>query len=180
MEQTFEDDNCDSDDLADKLKKLSVYDEISMLLPKVIESLEESGHLDSYLKYNELLASGRLPFDNICYLLFLDVVEWFSTENTSKMRYKFPQTVQFWNIGSRLFHRKFLQIMSGPRSFGQTLDGSSEKGCFDCHTPNKLKIMRNSFVLFVINFLQKLARDLHEISSDRAKICQLVHDRMFA
>ena len=82
VEQTPEDDNCDSDDLAEKLKKLSVSDEISILLPKVIENLEESGHLDYYLKYNELLASGRLPFDNICYLLFLDVVEWSSTENT--------------------------------------------------------------------------------------------------
>ena len=123
MEQTSKGDNCDSDDLADKLKKLSVYDEISVLFPKVIESLEESGHLDSYLKYNELLASGRLPFDNICYILFPDVIEWFSTENTSKMRYNSHRQC--------IFHGKFLRFMSGPRSFGQTLDGSREKGCFD-------------------------------------------------
>ena len=50
----------------------------------------------------------------------------------------------------------------------------------NCHTSNKLKIMRNAFVLFVTNFLKKLARDLHEVSSDRAKICQLVRERMFA
>jgi hypothetical protein len=64
-----------------------------------------------------LLASGTFPLHNICYLLFLDIVEWFSCE-----------TVKFWQIGYRLFHGKFLRFMSGIRNFGQVLDGTSERG----------------------------------------------------
>ena len=55
--------------------QMSFKNILSFLLPKVIKSLEESGHVDSYIKYNELLAIGRLPTDNIRYLLLLDIVE---------------------------------------------------------------------------------------------------------
>ena len=122
------------DDSFEELEKLSSYDEISFLLPKVIKALEESGHIDSYIKYNELLASGRLPTDNICYLLFLDIIEWFSSENTSQMRYQFPETVRFWQIGSRLFHGKFIRFMSVLRHFGQVVEGSCDSGMFDPST----------------------------------------------
>ena len=123
-----------SDETADELENLSTYDEIQFLLPKVIKNLEESGQLDSYIKYNELLASGRLPSNNICYLLFLDIVEWFSSENTSQMRYKFPETVKFWQIGNQLFHGKFIRFMSGLRHFGHVVEGSCDRGVFDPST----------------------------------------------
>ena len=32
-----------------------------------------------------LLASGTFPLQNICYLLFLDIVEWFSCDSTTHM-----------------------------------------------------------------------------------------------
>ena len=123
-----------NDDTSEELEQLSSYDEISFLLPKVINNLEESGQLDSYIKYNELLASGRLPTNNICYLLFLDIIEGFSSENTPQMRYRFPETVKFWQIGNRLFHGKFIWFMSGLRHFGHVVEGSCDRGVFDPST----------------------------------------------
>ena len=92
------------------------------LLPKVLKSLEDVGQKESFLKCMGLLASGTFPLHNICYLLFLDIVEWFSCDSTTHMRYG-HETVKFWQIGYRLFHGNFLRFMSGIRNFGQVLDG---------------------------------------------------------
>ena len=83
-----------------------------------------------------LLATETFPTHNICYLLFLDIVEWFSCNSTTHMRYR-EETLQFWRIGYRLFHGKFIRFMSGMRSFDQVLDGTSDKGFFD---PLKSKV----------------------------------------
>ena len=45
------------------------------LLLKVLKSLEDVGQKESFLKFMGLLASGTFPLHNICYLLFLDIVE---------------------------------------------------------------------------------------------------------
>ena len=65
------------------------YDELNFLLPAVIRTLKSAGQLETYIKFNELLASNTLPSNNISYLLFLDLIEWFSADgkNTSRMRY---------------------------------------------------------------------------------------------
>jgi hypothetical protein len=118
------------------------------LLPKVLKSLEDVEQKESFLKFMGLhvLASETFPSHNICYLLFLDIVEWFSCDATTHMRYG-HETVKFWQIGYRLFHGKFLRFMSGIRNFGQVLDGTSERGFFDplkskvnCAVPNGLYV----------------------------------------
>jgi hypothetical protein len=55
------------------------------LLPKVLKSLEDVEQKESFLKFKGLhvLASGTFPLHNICYLLFLDIVEWFSCDSTT-------------------------------------------------------------------------------------------------
>jgi hypothetical protein len=118
------------------------------LLPKVLKSLEDVGQKESFLKFMGLIASGTFPLHNICYLLFLDIVEWFSCDSTTHMSYA-HETVKFWQIGYRLFHGKFLRFMSGIRNFGQVLDGTSEKGFFDslkskvnCAVPNGLYVWK--------------------------------------
>ena len=115
---------------------LSEFDELHFLLPAVIRTLKSAGQLDTYIKFNELLAGNRQPLDNICYLLFLDLIEWFSAEshNISRMRYKYPQTIQFWEVGMRLFHGKFIRFMSGLRNTGQVINQMSEKGYYDPST----------------------------------------------
>lgn len=66
--------------------------------------------------------------ENICYLLFLDIVEWFSKPCTSQMRYINENTLNFWRVGYRLFYRKFIRFMNGPKSTGQVLTGQTEQG----------------------------------------------------
>lgn len=108
----------------------SAYDELIATLPGVLEALEADGHLESFLKYTRLLSRGKIPKSNICYLLFLDLVDWYSTDNTSRMRYR-PETIKFWQIGYRLFHGKFLRFMAGPRHAGHVLTSKTEKGYYD-------------------------------------------------
>ena len=116
-------------------ESIEINDMIDLLL-KVLKSLEDVGQKESFLKFMGLLASGTFPLHNICYLLFLDIVEWFSCDSTTHMRYG-HETVKFWQIGYRLFHGNFLRFMSGIRNFGQVLDGTSERGFFD---PLKSKV----------------------------------------
>lgn len=97
------------------------------LIPSVIEELKNAWLLDLYIKFNDLLASASFPTDNICYLLFLDVVAWFSCENTTLMRHN----PKFWQIGFRLFHGKFLRFKSGMKNLGQVVGGITERGIFD-------------------------------------------------
>ena len=111
------------------------------LSPKILKSLEDAGQKQSFLKFMGLLASGTFPLHNRCYLLFLDIVEWFSCDSTTHMRYG-HETVKFWQIGYRLFHGKFLRFMSGIHNFG-----ISERGFFDplkskvnCAVPNGLYV----------------------------------------
>ena len=52
------------------------------LLLKVLKE-EDVGQKESFLKFMVLLASGTFPLHNICYLLFLDIVEWFSCDSTT-------------------------------------------------------------------------------------------------
>ena len=44
------------------------------LVPSVVEELREAGQLDTYITFNEFLFSKTFPMDNICYLLFMDVM----------------------------------------------------------------------------------------------------------
>ena len=43
------------------------------------------------------------------------------------MRYQ-RETTQFWQLGYRLFHGKFLRFMSGLRNFGQVLNAEARQG----------------------------------------------------
>lgn len=70
----------------------------------MIKNLEGSGHVNSYIKYNELFADGKMQTDNtcICYLLFLDLVEWVSAENTLQMSVN-PTRKEFPPLGAKSF-----------------------------------------------------------------------------
>lgn len=57
------------------------------LMPAVVKSLKEHNQLSTYVKWCKLIKDGRFPLNNICYMLFLDLVEWFEKPNTSQMRY---------------------------------------------------------------------------------------------
>jgi hypothetical protein len=93
------------------------------LLPGVLHTLRASDKIDMYITFTELIANKKLPMSNIAFLLFTDVVEWFSTENTHQMRYS--DIIQhFWHVGLTLFKGKCLRcIMSGWKNQGQDPKG---------------------------------------------------------
>ena len=105
-------------------------EELYTLLPNVVENLRNEGHLESYKKYCKLLSEGKFPYENICYLLFLDLIEWYSQDSSTFMRYKFSDTLQFWRIGYKLFKGKFLRFMSGPKSCGHIVGDTESRGKF--------------------------------------------------
>ena len=56
--------------------------------------------------------------------MFLDLIEWYSQDRSTAMRYKVPESVEFWRIGYKLFKGKFLRFMGGPKSSGHVNDDS--------------------------------------------------------
>lgn len=50
------------------------------------------------------------------------------------MRYFQEQTLNFWKVGYRLFHGKFLRFMAGPSGSGQVVSGEHQQG--DCSALN--------------------------------------------
>ncbi|XP_070182230.1 uncharacterized protein [Littorina saxatilis] len=97
------------------------------ILPNAAQRLKEQGLLSTWLLLHELICEGTFPLNNISFLLFLDVVRFYSEENTSSMRYR-EETKLFWRTGYHLFHGKFIRFMGGPKNQGQVVDGSETLG----------------------------------------------------
>ena len=57
------------------------------LIPSVVETMKNHGQLETWILFNLLLSTQSFPMDNIAFLLFLDVVRWYGTSSTTKMRY---------------------------------------------------------------------------------------------
>jgi hypothetical protein len=82
------------------------------MLPHVLAEVHQAGFLQEYILFNKLMSEGAFPFENIAFLLFLDVIKWHNNENIQQMRYS--DTVKsFWKLGYRLFHGRFLRFMGG-------------------------------------------------------------------
>ena len=108
-----------------------------LLLPDVIRTLKENERLQEYISFNRLLAEKKIPVHNIAFLLFIDVVRWFSLEGyTTSMRYS-EQVKLFWRTGLRLFGGRFLRFMGGPKNKGNIVCSESSQGSFD---PAKSKV----------------------------------------
>jgi hypothetical protein len=99
------------------------YEELLNIIPSVIANFKAAGLGDTYLKFCRLISSGKFDMHHISLLLFLDVVEFFSTDNTCGMRYRFPETIRFWQVGRKLFHGRFLRFMGGSKNIGHKLSG---------------------------------------------------------
>ena len=81
------------------------------------------------LNLKQMVNDGSFPFENIAFLLFMDVCRVLSCKNTSRIRYS-NKVKHFWRIGYRLFHGKWLKFMSGPNITGTLTTGQSDKGIF--------------------------------------------------
>ncbi|CAG2244993.1 unnamed protein product [Mytilus edulis] len=102
--------------------------EILQLVPTVLENLKSCNKQDMYVKFHTLINENKLPMNNIAFLLFSDVVEWFSKSNTHAMRYS-QDVKQFWKVGHELFKGKFLRFMAGWKNQGQEAKGH----CLSAH-----------------------------------------------
>ena len=125
------------------------------LLPNVLENLKAAAKYEAFMKFMKLVANDAFPLDNIAFLLFLDIVKWFSEDNSSNMKYLYPETVQFWRIGQKLFHGRFLRFMSGPKNQGQIVQGSTYRGVYDTKESNINFAVPSASVLRKMNPFEK-------------------------
>ena len=86
----------------------------------LVKNLNKAGCLDSFCSFVGLVAKDAFPLDNIAWLLFIDVVRFYSRDNVSGMWYDFHNgaTVLFWVYGQWLLHGKFLRFMTGDKFAG--------------------------------------------------------------
>ena len=59
------------------------------LLPGVCSFLSEvdSIHRERFIQMMKLMNNGTFPIENICFLVFEDLIQWYSIPNTCGMRY---------------------------------------------------------------------------------------------
>ena len=100
--------------------------QILHLMPKVLNKLQESGHIVEFCNFIRLVSEDKFPLRNISWLLFLDVVRWYSLQTTTQMTYS-EESMKFWKVLYRLFHGKALRFMSGLKSTGQVTGNETEK-----------------------------------------------------
>jgi hypothetical protein len=67
-----------------------IYRELIKLLPDILCTLKRDGQTYTYVKQ-------KLPPTNIAFLLFKDVLQWYSLEDTRQMRYS-SEVTQFWSV----------------------------------------------------------------------------------
>lgn len=93
--------------------------------------MKNQGQLQTWTQFNQMLSTQSFPMDNIAFLLFLDIVQWYGTQSTTEMRYDNSAVNKFWRIGYKMFHGKWLRYMSGPKHKGDLINGQSHPGEFD-------------------------------------------------
>ena len=104
--------------------------EMTRLIPFVLECLAGVGLNNVFLDYFRQLQSGVQTTDNIAFLLWADVVQWYNQPTAASMRYN-SDTKRFWRLGWKLFGVKFLNFMSGYKNTTQIMEGSAERGKCD-------------------------------------------------
>lgn len=65
----------------------NLEDELYDIFPEVLHELKMNGQLDVWWKMMKLIKDEESHFENMAYLLFLDVVQFMFLNNTCAMRY---------------------------------------------------------------------------------------------
>ena len=103
-------------------------------LNSAIQNLLKSGLLKEICTFLQLVANNCFPLDNISFLLFLDVVNFYSKENACAMRYR-QDTYLFCIYGYLLLKGRLLRLMGGTKFRGNIIENLSSRGFFcpkDC------------------------------------------------
>ena len=65
-----------------------------------------------WVKFTTSLAMAKLPEENIAYLLFKEVLDYYNASDARSMRYS-DETKLFWTLGYKIFKGKWLRFMKG-------------------------------------------------------------------
>jgi hypothetical protein len=96
----------------------TMTEEIMEILPGFLQKLHHENLCYDFCNFVKLVCNKKFPLTNISFLLFLDVVRWYSLPRTSMMTYK-DDTMKSWRVIYRLFHGKILRFLSGLKSTGR-------------------------------------------------------------
>ena len=59
--------------------------DIQNLIPNVLENLAEIGCDETFIEFLNQVNNGEFPLQNISFLLWMEVVKWFSCDNTCRI-----------------------------------------------------------------------------------------------
>ena len=77
-------------DASVQTENTGVIKEMYSLIPQIVEYLSEQGaiHITRLVEYMKLLASRSFPLSNICYRVFMDLIQWESlSRDKRRMRH---------------------------------------------------------------------------------------------
>ena len=97
---------------------------------KAIPNLKKSGVLNNICKFLELVSHDIFPLYNIYFLLFLDTVNLFATENASGLRYR-KKTMLFRMFGLLYFHGKCIRFCRDWKFSSTFLEDKESKKYFN-------------------------------------------------
>ena len=92
--------------------------------------MKKSGVLNNICKFLELLSRAIFPLYNISFLLFVDTVNLFATENASGMRYR-KETMLFWIFGLLNFHGKSIRFCRDEKCSSTVSEDKESKEYFN-------------------------------------------------
>ena len=93
----------------------AMFEELIRLLPEVVTELgkQDPIHAQRLKDMFILIREGSFPFDNISYLLFEGVIQWFRCKDIRSMSNS-EQVKLFMATGRKLFGNCFVEFMRGP------------------------------------------------------------------
>ena len=103
---------------------------IDHLMGSVLKVLEEQKLLFDFVVLLKVISNGRLPCNNIAFLLLLERAR-FANLSTSTAMYYWPETLKFWKVVYKILHGKAIRLFSGMKNIGQVVTGEAKSGQYD-------------------------------------------------
>ena len=114
-------------------------EEIDDEIDAAFTDLERYGQPDMWLKFNKLLAKNNFPTNNIEYLLFSDIVNFFSLDSPYSIQYH-SEAKQFWSLGYKIFRER--SFMGGDQISSRTSDQHNDNNMINFMVPDQM-ILQN-------------------------------------
>ena len=98
-------------------------------LQELCSKLESEGQLNDFSSLLANIANGKIPTENICWLLNLHLGKLMSLDSTTQMRWH-KDIVDFFSIIYILFGASTINVLCGPMHFSDLVMENVEKGKF--------------------------------------------------